>query len=56
LRAASVALQEVPTQAPYDEMKVGERQMQVVFETRQPLPPMAPRAQVTAQTGRPVRF
>jgi hypothetical protein len=47
LRAASVALQEVPTQAPYDSIKVGERQMQVVFVTGQPLPPMAFAAQVT---------
>jgi hypothetical protein len=46
LRAASVALQEVPTQAPYAEMKVGERQMQVVFEARQPLLGKAFKAQV----------
>ena len=45
LRAASVALQELPTQAVYDEMKGGERQRQVVFETTQPLPLMEFRAQ-----------
>jgi hypothetical protein len=47
LRAASVALQAVPTQVLYDEIKVAERQRQVVFVTGQPLSGAAFAAQVS---------
>ena len=43
----SVALQEVPTQAVNEEMKVAERQMQVAFVAGHPLPPIAFKAQVS---------
>jgi len=45
LPAAAVALQFVPTQERYEEMKVLERQMHVVLVIGHPLPPMAVSAQ-----------